>query len=296
MKIFSIQKVQVVIAVAVISVVFGVAYFLNPSFFVANKVGAALNNNVSGWAWSENIGWISFNCITDNTCAGDQNYGVSINATSGDFSGLAWSENVGYISFNHSETGAPPAGGAIANYNKNTGKVTGWARALSACGTIACTTTASEGGWDGWISLSGMTNEATPKPYGVTISNNLFSGYAWNDVVIGWIDFAPKVGGIFVGVRLDAPPCTTSNVTSWGAFQPLGQCIEPPATQPVPAVRVGVCATGGTVLESGTVNQTCTVAPVTPTGSTEPCGNGICGVGETLLTCPRDCKGNVKQI
>jgi len=27
---------------------------------------AAANNNVTGWAWSSNVGWISFNCTNDS--------------------------------------------------------------------------------------------------------------------------------------------------------------------------------------------------------------------------------------
>jgi len=208
------HQVHSVLAIAILAV-FGIAYFLNPSFFTAHKVGASSTDNVSGWAWSENIGWISFNNTSDGSA---QAYGVNINAVSGDFSGNAWSENIGWISFNRSETNNPPSapfvsGTAIANYNKNTGKVTGWARALAGCEVTSgvpvtsCVSSgagAATGGWDGWIRLSDDLNSNWVDK-GVTISNNLFSGYAWGDSVVGWIDVAPTIGGVFVGVKIDAP-------------------------------------------------------------------------------------------
>ena len=72
----------------IIFVVFG--------FFIFGKVNAGTTDNVSGWAWSENIGWISFN---NTTGGGTTNYGVNINPSTGVFSGYAWSENIGWIDF-----------------------------------------------------------------------------------------------------------------------------------------------------------------------------------------------------
>ncbi len=298
MKTFSTHSVQSVLAVAIIGTVFGIAYFLNPGFFAAPNVGAASTDNVSGYAWGENIGWISFNNTSDGST---QAYGVNINATSGNFSGHAWSSNIGWISFNHSEAGTPPAApfnggtGTIASYNKTTGKVTGWARALSACDPNCSTNPgagANSGGWDGWIRFSDDSN-TNWAGRGVTISNNLFSGYAWGDMVSGWIDVAPTIRGVFVGVRLDAPVCTVAIIDggggSWGVCQPLSQCTGD-GSQTVPGVRVGLCTAGGTVVQSCNVSQTCTTVPV------GTCGDGTCALPETLLTCPRDCKGNVKQF
>jgi hypothetical protein len=63
------------------------------------KVSSDTSGNLSGWAWSENYGWISFNCSTDNSCL-DSNYKATVNQTTGDFNGYAWSQNLGWISFN----------------------------------------------------------------------------------------------------------------------------------------------------------------------------------------------------
>lgn len=66
------------------------------------------SGNLSGWAWSDEIGWISMNCSDLGIC-GTSNYGVSIDS-SGDFSGWAWNDVVGWISFNctNSGTSCPP--------------------------------------------------------------------------------------------------------------------------------------------------------------------------------------------
>jgi len=37
------------------------------SFLIFGKAEAGTADNVSGWAWAENIGWITFNCL-DRSC------------------------------------------------------------------------------------------------------------------------------------------------------------------------------------------------------------------------------------
>ncbi len=56
--------------------------------------------NLSGFAWNDTIGWISF-CGGQSTaqCPGSQAYGVTIDAN-GDFQGYAWNDTDGWISFN----------------------------------------------------------------------------------------------------------------------------------------------------------------------------------------------------
>lgn len=61
------------------------------------------SGELSGYAWNDTIGWISFNC--DQSTHGGENqcttsdYGVSIDSN-GNFSGYAWNDIVGWISFN----------------------------------------------------------------------------------------------------------------------------------------------------------------------------------------------------
>jgi len=64
------------------------------------KVSSDANGNLSGWAWSESFGWISFASTTPVT------YGVTVSTSTGEFNGYAWSENIGWISFNCKTGGA----------------------------------------------------------------------------------------------------------------------------------------------------------------------------------------------
>ncbi len=139
------------------------------------QANAALQE-VTGWAWSSNIGWISFNCSNTDSC-GTSNYKVFIEdapgGTRGDFSGYAWSDNVGWISFEAADVAGCPSGTCLANVSfPGTGNVTGWAKVLSA----------SSG--DGFISMEGAS-------YGVNMDTNtgIFSGFAWGDAVVGWVQF-----------------------------------------------------------------------------------------------------------
>ena len=74
------------------------------------KVLMDQNGNLSGWAWSENYGWISLSCTTggsngENICSSSL-YGVKVATTTtanyqaGEFDDYAYSENIGWISFN----------------------------------------------------------------------------------------------------------------------------------------------------------------------------------------------------
>ena len=142
--------------------------FLVLGFFIAQIVIAGGNDNVSGWAWSENIGWISFN----NTSGGGAiDYGVDIDTSTGVFSGYAWSENIGWISFNEADLTGCPTSPCRAELNFSTNEVSGWAKALDI---------------DSWIRLRDTD-------YGVWRNDltlpNEFRDWAWSDIVIGWISF-----------------------------------------------------------------------------------------------------------
>ncbi len=89
----------------------GLAYILSDQSWIAlnclstetcavnYKVSSDLNGDLSGWAWSENYGWISFNCSTDESCL-SFTYGVTMDSNTGELGGYAYSENIGWISFN----------------------------------------------------------------------------------------------------------------------------------------------------------------------------------------------------
>ena len=65
------------------------------------------DSTLSGYAYGENIGWISLHCSNTSSCV-DNNYGV-LNNNEGTLSGYAWSETVGWIHF------APSSGGVTIN-------------------------------------------------------------------------------------------------------------------------------------------------------------------------------------
>lgn len=55
----------------ILKIIIGLFFVFLMSFVFIGNTKAAASDNVSGWAWSENIGWISFN---------GSNYGVNINS------------------------------------------------------------------------------------------------------------------------------------------------------------------------------------------------------------------------
>jgi len=60
------------------------------------------NGNLTGWAWNDAIGWLSF----DSATAGSPfPYQVVVSPSTGQFSGWAWNNIVGWVSFNCSNTG-----------------------------------------------------------------------------------------------------------------------------------------------------------------------------------------------
>ncbi len=201
----------------------GLWSYFNFSLLNVKTVQAGSSQNVYGFAWSGNIGWISFN----NTSGGGAiNYGVNMDVSTGDFSGYAWSENTGWVSFNRSDTGNPPAApfnggsGPIAQLNWGAGTVTGWARVLSL----------ANGADGGWIKMAGQT-------YQIRLSGDEFMGFAWGEDSIGWISFNSKNcdvdgDGVYEGSGETGGPAPTGCPTS-GTAHPYAVKID--LTLPMPA-------------------------------------------------------------
>ncbi|MEK7148416.1 MAG: hypothetical protein AAB770_00695 [Patescibacteria group bacterium] len=309
MRTLSMHSLRNVLAVVIITGIGYMVYLANPSSVSVQKAEAGVSDNVSGYAWSENIGWISLNNTTDGSAV---SYGVNISPMSGIgvFSGNAWNENIGWISFDRIATGNPPSapfnggGGSIAEVDWSTGIVTGWARALSACqnnlvdGSGNCTGSGAgdaAGGWDGWIKLSGTWTNGVA----INTATGIFSGFAWGGSdavpgigVVGWVDFAPTVGG----VPIPNPPivsglsCTQTNPTFfWGPC--VTSCIGNPSPRNVIGVETGACSDGSVPASPitqacGPVLTTCTATPGNPV-----CGDGVCTAGEeTSSSCLADCR------
>ena len=160
------------------------------------------SGDLSGQAWSSNVGWIKF----AGTAVDSTSYGVNING-SGEFSGTAWSENIGWISFDRPQTGNPPeaplngGSGPIASYDSVSGEITGWARACGGTdGPADCTSQTNHP--DGW---DGWIKLSSLPNYGVSIGEtNTLDGFAWGAEVVGWVSFGGEAcaGGSY-GVTYD---------------------------------------------------------------------------------------------
>ncbi|MCL5016248.1 MAG: hypothetical protein M1312_01380 [Patescibacteria group bacterium] len=84
-------------------------YICNNSNFQVVNDG---NGNLAGWAWNDNIGWISF-CGNNSggstwngstwICPASSTYEVTIDSY-GNFQGWAWNDNIGWLSFNCDNT------------------------------------------------------------------------------------------------------------------------------------------------------------------------------------------------
>lgn len=152
---------------------------------------SSYTTRLSDYAWSDNIGWISFK-------DGAKPVIVSGN---GDLNGYAWSENIGWIRFG-GLSGFPNTSSG-ANAKVAGGRITGWARVVSG---VAQQGVDNRGGFDGWISLSGSN-------YGVTVNGSNLGGYAWGSDVVGWVDMS----GVTMSKLLN--PCTGP----YGTVIPDGQ-------------------------------------------------------------------------
>ena len=171
----------------------------------ASGISLITDFELSGFAWSGTIGWISFSCknreaATGKTCkdasdasfdslANIVDYGVMIDGVTGAMRGYAWNDSLGWISFNRADAGVPPS----APYNTDTetfiarlqedDTFTGWARAI----TGKRAEEQASGSWDGWIKLSGNAEDGTP--YGLSLNKDAgeLSGWMYGGDIIGWI-------------------------------------------------------------------------------------------------------------
>lgn len=156
----------VVIFLVLVAGIFGLFYGNN-----LKEVKADISENVSGFAWSGLMGWISFN---NTSGLGPNDYGVHItdNGATGIFSGYAWSNNAGWIDFNETHLTGCPSGTCRVWVDKATGLVYGWAKFLTT---------------GDWIRLRGNgCNVSISKAIG---AEGDFSGWAWGGETAGWMSF-----------------------------------------------------------------------------------------------------------
>lgn len=141
---------------------------------------------VTGWMWSDNVGWISLNCSNTDTCAnnGGIDYGVT-QGPDGSWSGYAWNQNIGWLDF---DAGCPDNVGGTCSAQMVGNQLLGWAKFVSGNHT--------QNGWDGWVSFSSQNDHdfqtsglqpSTTSTYGATFADPAVEGYAWGSTVVGWI-------------------------------------------------------------------------------------------------------------
>ena len=217
------------------------------------------DDTLSGYAWSDLAGWISF--------APPYNAGatVYIATSTGALSGYAWNDKLGWLSFNNSDAGAPPSTICSASVNAcvvgNT--ITGWARFLSACkkaggGAPDCVvggTDPSSGGWDGWVKFKSTGAEPA---YGVNLTSTSpttkdMSGEAWGSTNVGWVRFK--------GVPAED--------TTFSAYGGVYNITNPPFTPPGGAPSGGAVARLSFLADRSEISSSAT-AQITSGGATPP--------------------------
>ena len=182
---------------------------LGVEFFCGYKLTALAGegDNLFGWAWNSQAGWISFNnCIYGETCSG-YSYGVKLDEDDLTLSGYAWSDNVGWIKFDNSGTVgySYPAGGFPqhgAKLDLDNRIFSGWAQILSL-------------GDDGWVKLAKDSYDGETSNYNVSLElDGKLRGWAWNNM-LGWISFnsADWTGNTIVYYVTGRAPFVPSNVT-----------------------------------------------------------------------------------
>lgn len=177
-----------------------------------DKCTATCGAKLMGWAWSDNIGWVSLNnkncqptyldSSLPNDICGPQNVTYYTQATNNnEIQGYAWSDNVGWVCFGTTCGGSPPVGilaAKITADNLENPAVTGWAKIISLND-------------QGWVSLSCLNDvscnnldaNGQPITYQVRLGQATFgteqrltlAGYSWNDLS-GWLEFNATASGI----------------------------------------------------------------------------------------------------
>lgn len=187
--------------------------FQNRKVDIPISRAATSTNAVYGYAWSSNIGWISFNrCDETGVCRSGADYDVQIINEGSDYflQGYAWAPSIGWIKFYGTNTTGDPTWNPPGNPNypvkidPNTYQLSGWARAcpkrnVNDDWNSAC---ASLGDSMGWIKFSaGIASTSLD----VSVNPNEFRGWAWggsgtgdpySNAVIGWISFNCRDRGV----------------------------------------------------------------------------------------------------
>ncbi len=217
--------------------------------------------DVSGYAWSDGIGWIDFNAVTYNNTNGQLNgnanivaltnmgqngqlsmsgdctptcggYGVTIDLVTKNFSGSAWNDRIGWVAFTTAFSTvrtvafeSPSVEGWAWNDN------VGWISMSNRTSTPPAGTCDASPlntclwAWNdsiGWITHNSVDNPSAPK-FGMDIdeTTGAVSGYIWNDSA-GWINLDPTAG--FPAAPLNAVQYDplTGQLSGWAQIESYG--------------------------------------------------------------------------
>lgn len=163
------------------------------------------NDEMYGYVWAENAGWISLSCDNDDSCS-TSDYGVTQTSSDGTLTGQAWGENIGWIDF------APTGGGVTVTTN--------------------------------------------------TSGTNTFSGYAWGEN-IGWVSFSgdsPEYGVTTTWTKPSGGGGTTYQTCSY-EYSDWTECIDGSQTRTV-SPDPNSCSNS-----SDSLAQFCTTATTTATST-----------------------------
>lgn len=116
----------------------------------------------SGYAWSPNIGWLSFNSGDITSCPASE----SAFDTPGTDAGVSLPSGVSSI--------------CTPRVDLSTGRVSGWARILSM---------AAEDSTTGWLHLSGTNHKTRAGGVTYNTATGAFTGFAYEPSALGWVDF-----------------------------------------------------------------------------------------------------------
>lgn len=182
--------------------------FFTTAFFTNFSLVQAAQINLQGYAWSDvpqnnavdrGAGWVKFN---------GPGYVVNMDSSTGALSGYAWSENYGWLSFQSADVAGCPTAPCAPTVNLSTGAVSGWARFLAA---------PSSGTWTGWVHLN-------PSNGGVSynLASAQFSGDAWGDSDIGWVEFCGAwtpdcvaTAGTAAAISVAVTPAALASQVNW---------------------------------------------------------------------------------
>lgn len=182
---------------------------------------------ITGYAWSDTVGWLDMSCQNSGTCA-TSDFGLSI-ADDGSISGCAWSENVGWVSAAAEDLTGCPSGTCNARMDELA--LRGWMKVVNA-------SDAQSGGWDGFISLSG-----TSPAYGPTLASSTLSGYAWGDTNVGWVSF--NAGTAYDPVQTTWLPTCATQYACTDTTHRQSACTNAPIEACNPGL---ICSAGACVL------------------------------------------------